>query len=300
MSALVAGFATSHTALMIRAQKEADQQQVSHVMQGFAEVRRRLKETGVEAIVVLGSDHGKTFLLDNMPSFCIGVGAECEGWGDAGVPLYRVRVHQELAKYLLAEAMGSGFDLAFSAEMKLDHGFFGPLHFLTPDMDIPIVPIFQNSSASPMPSLARCYQFGKMLRKAIANRPGNERIALLATGGLSHTVPELAEYMFRERRERNPDMERQKLAKIKEFVDEGLGKINESFDRRVLDLVARGEYEQLAAYSSEQIETEGGNGAQEIRNWVTLVGAMADRKAEVLLYEPVTKWLTGIAMVAFQ
>lgn len=300
MSALVAGFATSHTALMIRAPKEADPQQVSHVMQGFAEVKRRLEETGVEALVVLGSDHGKTFLLDNMPSFCIGVGAECEGWGDAGVPVYRVRVHQELAKYLLGEAMNAGFDPAFSAEMKLDHGFFGPLHFLTPEMAIPIVPIFQNASAAPMPSLRRCYQFGKLLREAIGKRPGSERIALLATGGLSHTVPVLEEYMFREKRQRDPDMERRRLAKIKEFVDNGSGRINQSFDRQVLDLVARGEYERLAAYSSERIETEGGNGAQEIRNWVTLVGAMSDRKAEVLVYEPVTKWLTGIAMVAFQ
>jgi len=300
MSTLVAGFATSHTALMIRAQKEADPQQVSHVMQGFREVRRRLKEESVEALVVIGSDHGKTFLLDNMPAFCIGVGTECEGWGDAGVPVYRIRVQQQLAKYLLTAAMDSGFDLAFSAELKLDHGFFGPLHFLTPDMDIPIVPIFQNSSVAPMPSFTRCYQFGKMLREAIGKWPGNERIAVLATGGLSHTVPMLDEYMFRGRRDLDPDMERKRLAKIKEFVDKGLGKINEPFDRRVLELLVRGEYETLAASSQEQIETEGGNGAQEIRNWVTLLGAMPDRKAEVLVYEPVNKWLTGIALVAFQ
>jgi aromatic ring-opening dioxygenase catalytic subunit (LigB family) len=300
MSTMAGGFATSHTALMIRAQKEADPQQVAHVMQGFAEVRRRLDKAGVETLVVIGSDHGKTFLLDNMPSFCIGVGAECEGWADAGVPAYRVKVNQELAKYLLAQAMDAGFDPAFSAEMKLDHGFLGPLHFLTPEMDIPIVPIFQNASAAPMASLARCYEFGKMLRKAIDKRPGNERIAFLATGGLSHTVPVLDEYMFREKRQRDPDMEPKRLAKIKEFVDKGSGRINESFDRQILDLVARGEYEGLAAYSSERIEAEGGNGAQEIRNWATLAGALSDRKAEVLLYEPVTKWLTGIAMVAFQ
>lgn len=298
MSALVGGFATSHTALMIRAQDQADPRQVSQVMQGFAEVRRRLEQTGVDAIVVLGSDHGKTFLLDNMPAFCIGVGPECEGWGDAGVPEYRLPVHQELAKYLLAEVMNAGFDPAFSAEMKLDHGFVCPLHFLTPGMNIPIVPIFQNASAAPMPSLARCYQFGKVLGEAIRKRPGGERIALLATGGLSHTVPHLDEYMFRERRQLDPSMEPRRLAKIKEFVDQGLGRINESFDRQILDLVARGDYERLADLSSERIETEGGNGAQEIRNWVTLLGAMADRKAEVLMYEPVTKWLTGIAMVA--
>jgi 2,3-dihydroxyphenylpropionate 1,2-dioxygenase len=139
-----------------------------------------------------------------------------------------------------------------------------------------------------------------MLREAIGTWPGNERIALLATGGLSHTVPVLDEYMFREKRRTDPDMERRRLAKIQEFVDHEAGRINESFDRQVLDLLVRGEYEKLATYSPEQIETEGGNGAQEIRNWVTLLGAVSDRKAELLVYEPVTKWLTGIALVAFQ
>ena len=109
MSTIAAGFATSHTALMIRAQDTADQQQVSKVMGAFNEVKNRLKEAAVDALIVIGSDHGKTFLLDNMPAFCIAVGAQCEGWGDAGVPVYKVKVHEELAHYLLGEVMDSGF-----------------------------------------------------------------------------------------------------------------------------------------------------------------------------------------------
>ncbi len=298
MSTIAAAFATSHTALMIRAQEAADQQQVSKVMGGFDEVKNRLKEAAVDALIVIGSDHGKTFLLDNMPSFCIAVGAQCEGWGDAGVPLYNVKVHEELAHYLLGEVMESGFDLAFSAEMQLDHGFMSPLHFIMPEMDIPIVPLFQNCSASPMPSLKRCYQLGQALRKAIDKRPKAERIAILATGGLSHTVPTLNEFMFRSKREADPDMERRKLAKIQEFVDKGLGKVNESFDRRVLELMVEGKHQVLTDYTPEQIESEGGNGAQEIRNWITLLGALPERKVEVLVYEPVEKWLTGIGIVA--
>lgn len=299
MSTLVTGFATSHTALMIRARDVADPRQVSNVMRGFAEVRQRLKSAAVDALIVVGSDHGKTFLLDNMPAFCIGVGASCEGWGDAGVPLYKVKVHQELAAYLMDEAMASGFDPAFSAEMKLDHGFMCPLHFITPEMDIPIVPLFVNSSSPPMPSLPRCYQLGGILRKAIDKRPQKERVAILATGGLSHTVPNVDEYLFRRKRELDPDMEKKRLGKIKEFVDKGLGRINESFDHSILELLVQGRHEALVHTTYEQIQSDGGNGAQEIRNWVTLLGALSDRKAEVLVYEPVSKWLTGIAMVAF-
>jgi hypothetical protein len=94
-------------------------------------------------------------------------------------------------------------------------------------------------------------------------------------------------------------MEQRKLAKIKEFVDKGLGRINETFDRRVLEMLVQEEYDALINTTSEQIESQGGNGAQEIRNWVALLGALPDRKAEVLVYEPVAKWLTGIAIVAF-
>jgi aromatic ring-opening dioxygenase catalytic subunit (LigB family) len=299
MSTVVAGFATSHTALMIRARAEADPQQVSNVMRGFAEVRQRLNRAAVDALLVIGSDHGKTFLLDNMPAFCIGVGAECEGWGDAGVPLYKVKVHQELARYLLDEAMEAGFDPAFSAEMKLDHGFMCPLHFILPEMDIPVVPLFVNSTCPPMPSVKRCHQLGGVLRKAIEKRGKKERIALLATGGLSHTVPTLDEFLYRNKRDLDPGMEQKKLAKIKEFVDQGLGRINESFDRNILELLTQGRPEVLIRSTREQIESAGGNGAQEIRNWVALLGALPDRKAEVLVYEPVSKWLTGIAIVAF-
>jgi len=299
MSTIVSGFATSHTALMIRAQKEANPRQVSSVLGGFAEVRKRLQAAAPDALIVIGSDHGKTFLLDNMPSFCIGVGAECQGWGDAGVPNYKVPVHQELARYLLDQSLDGGFDLAFSAEMKLDHGFMCPLHFIRPEMDLPIVPLFVNSTARPMPSLQRCHQLGGVLRRAIEKRPSKERIALLATGGLSHTVPTLDEFLFRSRRELDPSMEQRKLAKIKEFVDNGLGRINESFDRSFLENVAHGRPDALMTTTAEQIESQGGNGAQEIRNWIALLGAMPDRKTEVLVYEPVAKWLTGIAIVAF-
>lgn len=299
MSTVVAGFATSHTALMIREQAAADPQQVSNVMRGFAEIKQKLKDAAVNSIVVVGSDHGKTFLLDNMPAFCIGVGSECEGWADAGVPAYTVKVHQDLAHCLLQEAMNSGFDPAFSAEMRLDHGFMCPLHFIRPEMDIPIVPLFVNSTARPMPTLKRCYQLGSVLRKAIEKRPGNERVAFLATGGLSHTVPNVDEYLFRRQRDLDPTMEQRRLAKIKHFVDEGLGRVNESFDRSILDSLAKGRPESLLDLTTEQIESSAGNGAQEIRNWATVLGAMSDRQVEVLAYESIPKWLTGIAIVAF-
>ena len=195
--------------------------------------------------------------------------------------------------------MHSGFDPAFSAEMKLDHGFMCPLHLICPEMEIPIVPIFVNSTCEPRPSLQRCYELGGKLRTAMENWPGQERIAILATGGLSHAVPVLDEYLYRRKRAADAQMEQKKIAKIKQFVDDGLGRINEVFDRRILELLQGGQHETLIRLTSEEIERDGGNGAQELRNWITLLGALPDHRAEVLVYEPVAKWLTGIAIVAF-
>ncbi len=299
MSAMLTGFATSHTALMIRAQAIADPRQLANVLRGFEEVRNRIKAAEIDAFIVIGSDHGKTFLLDNMPAFCIGIGSECEGWADAGVPPYRVKVHQELAQFLLRQLLQSGFDPAFSAEMKLDHGFMCPMHFITPNMDIPIVPLFVNSTSAPMPSLDRCYQLGRALRKAIDIRDNRERIALIATGGLSHVVPNVEEYLFRAKRALDPDMENKRLAKIKEFAEKGLGRINEAFDRKLLGFLISGDYDAFVRNTYEEIEADGGNGAQEIRNWAVLLGALSDKRAEVLAYEPVKNWLTGIGIVAF-
>ncbi len=45
------------------------------------------------------------------------------------------------------------------------------------------------------------------------------------------------------------------------------------------------------------LEKEAGNGGQEIRNWIAVLGALPDRKGEVLAYEPVPEWLAGCGAV---
>jgi len=75
------------------------------------------------------------------------------------------------------------------------------------------------------------------------------------------------------------------------------GRINPEFDHRVLDHVARADVEPLLRLTWAEIERDGGNGGQEIRNWVALLGAVPGWKGEVLAYEPVPEWITGCATV---
>jgi hypothetical protein len=59
-----------------------------------------------------------------------------------------------------------------------------PLHFQTPDYDLPIVPANINCQGPPLTPLKRAWAFGEALRDAADAVP--ERVALVATGGISH------------------------------------------------------------------------------------------------------------------
>ena len=54
--------------------------------------------------------------------------------------------------------------VSLAQDFELDHSIMVPLHFLTPDMNVPIVPFFINGLAPPLPSSQRCYALGKAVR----------------------------------------------------------------------------------------------------------------------------------------
>ena len=74
------------------------------------------------------------------------------------------------------------FDLAAAHELRLDHSLTVPLHFLNPGMRLPVVPIYTNGFASPLPLATRCVALGRMVRRFIDAWEGKERIALIASG----------------------------------------------------------------------------------------------------------------------
>src|SRR5712691_105531 len=66
---------------------------------------------------------------------------------------------------------------------------------------------------------------------------------------------------------------------------------------RFFDLLGTGRGGELSERSYEWIEEHGGNGGQEFRNWLAVAGAAGDRGGEVLVYEPVPPWLTGMGVL---
>src|SRR5262249_7400404 len=65
-----------------------------------------------------------------------------------------------------------------------DYAFYVPLHFTMPEPAVPIVPLHVNVYLPPQPTPRRCHDWGRALGEILRARP--ERIALMASGGMSH------------------------------------------------------------------------------------------------------------------
>ena len=117
------------------------------------QVREQLERVEPDLIIEVDSDHFVNFFYNNLPSFCIGMAEEAEGPQESWCPMprYTVRGNVSLAKALFRYGVHNRFDLAAAHELRLDHSLVVPLHFLNPGMVLPVVPIYTNGFASPLP-----------------------------------------------------------------------------------------------------------------------------------------------------
>lgn len=230
----------------------------------------KLVESKPDVLVVVSADHFINLFVDRMPPFCVGLADRYKGPVEDWLRLPQVIIPgaHKFAAQLVDAGLDSTFDLAFSSEIKLEHGFMVPLSFVTPNFDIPIVPIVQNCIVPPMPRLRRCFEFGQLIRK-VAEESG-QRVAVLGTGGLSHSpgAPEA-------------------------------GDIDEAFDREFLDLVSSTSPTRILDIPNTRIDAAG-FGTWEIRQWCTALGAADGGSAEVMAYAPIKQWETGCAVGMFK
>jgi 2,3-dihydroxyphenylpropionate 1,2-dioxygenase len=199
-----------------------------------------IKDSGAEVLVVIAAEHFANFFMDNMPPFCIGLG-ECH-FGPIEDPEWlridkvTVKGAPELARKMTKQIMQS-VDVAYAEEWKFDHGIMVPLHFLTPQYDLPVIPTNINCQGPPLTPLSRAWAFGEALRSAC--EAADESIAVVGTGGISHWPA-------------TPDS----------------GKINEAWDREFLDRLVRYDKEALLSYTDEQTYRDAGQGGFEIRTFI--------------------------------
>jgi hypothetical protein len=263
----------SHGPLVTGRPEVSKPEQRERVYAGFEELRRRLADARPDLIVTFVNDHLQNFPYSNMPAFCVGLGDSFDAPSPGGAKLMRIAPRKvpgapAWAMALLESGLAAGVDFAYSHEIESWDELAVPLHFLTPEGALPVVPLYTNCAAPPLPTPRRCHEVGGHVGAFIRSRPAGERVALVASGGISHWVG-------------TPET----------------GRINPEWDHWVLDHIARGDVEPLLRLTHDEIERDGGNGGQEIRNWIALLGAVPGWKGEVLAYEPVEEWIIGCGTV---
>ncbi|WP_250644839.1 hypothetical protein [Acidovorax carolinensis] len=151
------------------------------------QARAQVHAFNPELIVLLGPDHYNGFFNELMPPFCIGSAATSVG--DYLTPPGALNTDEAAALSLTAHLMDTGFDIALSRRMQVDHGFAQALQFLWGGLDTPpVVPIFMNAVAQPgIPRLARCRQLGEAIGRFLDTLP--RRTLVIGSGGLSHEPP---------------------------------------------------------------------------------------------------------------
>jgi protocatechuate 4,5-dioxygenase beta chain len=213
----------------------------------YARVAEQLAAAAPDLIVIFDSDHFVNFFFDNMPAFCIGIVDQAEGPDETRVemPRYRVPVHEQFARKLFHRALDAEFDVSSKEEMVLDHSVLVPLHFLTPRMQIPIVPVYIRGLTPPLPLARRCLALGRMVGDFIRSWPGPERVAVLASGSISHEVG-------------GPRM----------------GQTDQEWLASVVELLRAGQSDELATRATTERMVSAGNVSGELLNWIALLGAI--------------------------
>ena len=92
---------------------------------------------------------------------------------------------RDLSAHILRNGLDAGFDLAFSNELRIDHSVTCPIITLRPQNDLPIVPVYTNIFALPLPRPRRFVQLGETIRELVDSWPSDQRVAIIGTGHLS-------------------------------------------------------------------------------------------------------------------
>ncbi len=218
-----------------------------------------LADARADVAVIVGNDQMEIFGEDLIPAFSV-------LWGDTiinsdytaerlaslppGIPI-SVPGHippggatyqgvPELGRHIIEGAIADGFDVAAMKRLPRDetpHAFGFVYRQLMNDKPMPSVPVVLNTFYPPnQPTVRRCYDFGKSVVRAIQSWESDARVALIASGGLTHFV------------------------------------IDEAVDRILLQAIEDRSIERVADLGEAIFQA----GTSEVKNWIPVAGAMAD------------------------
>jgi hypothetical protein len=232
---------------------------------------KKFAEVAPEAVVILGNDQREFFDEGLTPPITIYRGAEIrnvqhlhesspglniaevgnapeEGATHPGAP--------ELADHLLTSLREDNFDIAQSNTTPtaskrggIPHAYGFLYHSILGDNPPPSVPVILNVHfPHNVPRNRRCMDLGRAITKAIQSFDGYRRVAVMASGGLTHFV------------------------------------VDEDLDKRILAAMQTGDEEALVSVPESYFKV----GTAEIKNWYPVIAAMnaAGKKYHLVDYVP--------------
>ena len=210
-----------------------------------------MAEAQPDVCIVVFNDHASAFSLQLIPTFALGVAPSFppadEGYGPRAVPT--AEGHPELAWHLAESLILDEFDMTIVNEMPIDHGCTVPLSVAFGETDAwpcRVIPLCVNVVQYPAPTGNRCHQLGKAVRRALDSWPGDERVGIFGTGGMSH-----------------------------QLQGERAGLINLPFDIAFMDRLVHDPEGQAGVAHAEYLREAGSEGI-ELVMWLAMRGALDD------------------------
>jgi 3-O-methylgallate 3,4-dioxygenase len=246
---------------------------------GIAAIAEALKAADPDVVIMIGDDHKEIFQDDNMPALSVYWGKTLP-YKPVGLMKWKYAddlkadvwypqeekdhpVASDLAVRLIGDLLERGFDPAhskfYAEELGMSHSYGYIYHRVMRETVWPVIPVSINTYYPPNQiTPRRAYQIGKAIRAAVESWPEDLRVAVIASGGLSHFV------------------------------------VDEEFDRAFIDLLKNGGEEGHAALPREKLQS----GNSEFRCWSLLAGAVEGMDFKLIDYVPCyrTPAGTGCAM----
>jgi protocatechuate 4,5-dioxygenase beta chain len=277
MATIIGGLGTSHVpsigaALDKGLRESADWKPF---FDGYGAGKDWVRRARPDVAVVIFNDHGNSFFLDRVPTFAVGVADSYapvdEGYGPRKLPPFPGAA--DLSWHLVDRLVERHFDPMICREIEVDHGLQVPmeLFFGRPEAwPVKVVPIWVNTIQYPIPTPQRCWDMGRVLREAIETFPGDDRVVIMGTGGLSH-----------------------------QLQGARAGFLNREADLAWLDGIAN-DPETYRAMTREDYGRDFGSEGAELIMWLVMRGAMDPRVKLVHKHYHAPASMTGAGMVVLE
>jgi len=224
---------------------------------GMAELSRQLSESNPDCIVMLSNLHGD-IPAHQQQIFGVFTGDSLPVERPAA-PDDRLPTEPDLARHLVDHLNDGGFDIHGCPDLGAASGLGDAFTFLyelyTREGALPMVPMMISRYLPNQPSPRRAHELGGAIRRAIEDWDSRKRVAIMASGGLSHQI------------------------------------LDEPLDRMVVKALTESDTDTLCSIPRDRLNR--GPGTPEILNWVAVSAAMANAPMTLVDYVPCYRSAAG-------